>query len=246
LKIYSFLSFLLLSWIYQSFVLSRLLFWTRESAKSLRKIQSFLKNVLSLTMMLRVFARCVTRILHFRIRTIVLLKKKRENLHLERSQWNLVLIQKKTQIDWNILRLILLSIVFTSKKSKICCASFHSSRRDQNVKKKALKKNKKRMSFEILNQYRENRSISNESDASLTQEIFAERKLFESISHEKRTIFVVKKTMQIKFSTTISSLQILQMLSRWLIIMFASEISKTFLFDEYNITKFLDRYADLC
>ncbi len=90
--------------------------------------------------MLRVFARRVTRTFHFRIRTIVLLKKKRENLHLERSQWDLVLIQKKTQIDWNILRLILLSIVFTSKKSKICCALFHSSRRDQNVRKKALKK----------------------------------------------------------------------------------------------------------
>jgi hypothetical protein len=36
------------------------------------------------------------------------------------------------------------------------------------------------------------------------------------------------------------------MLFRWLIIMLASEIFKTFLFDEYNITKFLDRYADLC
>ncbi len=36
------------------------------------------------------------------------------------------------------------------------------------------------------------------------------------------------------------------MLLRWLIIMFAFEIFKTFLFDEYNITKFLDRYADLC
>jgi hypothetical protein len=36
------------------------------------------------------------------------------------------------------------------------------------------------------------------------------------------------------------------MLSRLLIIMFASKISKTLFFDEYNITKFLDRYADLC
>jgi hypothetical protein len=36
------------------------------------------------------------------------------------------------------------------------------------------------------------------------------------------------------------------MLFRWLIIMFAFETSETFLFDEYNITKFLDRYADLC
>jgi hypothetical protein len=28
--------------------------------------------------------------------------------------------------------------------------------------------------------------------------------------------------------------------------MLASETSETFFFDEYNITKFLDRYADLC
>jgi hypothetical protein len=164
---------------------------------------------------------------------MMLLKKKKKNLYFERSQWDFVLIQKKTQIDWNILRLILLSIVFTSKKSKIYCASFHSSKRDQNVKKKALKKkNKERMSFEVFNQYRESQSISNESDANLIQEIFAKRELFESTSHEKRTIFVVKKTMQMKFSTTISFLHILQMLFRWLIIMSASKTSKTFFFDE--------------
>jgi ABC-type multidrug transport system ATPase subunit len=28
--------------------------------------------------------------------------------------------------------------------------------------------------------------------------------------------------------------------------MFAFEISETFFFDEYNITEFLDRYANLC
>jgi hypothetical protein len=28
--------------------------------------------------------------------------------------------------------------------------------------------------------------------------------------------------------------------------MFASKIFETFLFDDYNITKFLDRYVDLC
>jgi hypothetical protein len=28
--------------------------------------------------------------------------------------------------------------------------------------------------------------------------------------------------------------------------MFASKTSKAFLFDEYNVTEFLDRYADLC
>jgi hypothetical protein len=43
-----------------------------------------------------------------------------------------------------------------------------------------------------------------------------------------------------------SSLQALQMLFRWLIIMFAFETSETFFFDDYNITKFLDRYANLC
>jgi hypothetical protein len=46
--------------------------------------------------------------------------------------------------------------------------------------------------------------------------------------------------------TTILSLQVLQMLSRWLIIMFASKTFKTFFFDEYNITQFFDRYVDLC
>ncbi len=41
-------------------------------------------------------------------------------------------------------------------------------------------------------------------------------------------------------------LQALQMLFRWLIIMSASEISRTFFFDEYNVIEFLDQYADLC
>jgi hypothetical protein len=36
------------------------------------------------------------------------------------------------------------------------------------------------------------------------------------------------------------------MLSRWLIIMLASKSFETFFFDEYNITKFLNRYVDLC
>jgi hypothetical protein len=127
----------------------------------------------------------------------------------------------------------------------LCVISFVETRSERQ-KESSKKKNKERMSFEIFNQYRESRSISNESDASLIQKVFAERELFESTSHERRTASVVKKTMQIKSSTTISFLQILQMLSRWLIIMFASETSKTLFFDEYNITKFLDRYADLC
>jgi hypothetical protein len=36
------------------------------------------------------------------------------------------------------------------------------------------------------------------------------------------------------------------MLFRWLIIMLASEIFETSFFDDYNITKFLNRYVDLC
>jgi hypothetical protein len=102
------------------------------------------------------------------------------------------------------------------------------------------------MSFEIFNQYRESRSISNESDASLIQELSVKRKLFESTSHEKETTSVAKKIAQLKSSTTISSLQALQMLFRWLIIMLALRTSEAFLFDDYNITKFLDRYVDLC
>ncbi len=49
----------------------------------------------------------------------------------------------------------------------LCVISFveiESERQKENFKKK----NKKRMSFEIFNQYRENWSISNESDANLT------------------------------------------------------------------------------
>jgi hypothetical protein len=108
------------------------------------------------------------------------------------------------------------------------------------------KKRKKRMFFEIFNQYRESRSISNESDANLTQKVSAKRKLLESTSHEKETASVAKKIAQFKSSTTISSLQALQMLFRWLIIMLALETSEALFFDDYNITKFLDRYVDLC
>jgi hypothetical protein len=57
---------------------------------------------------------------------------------------------------------------------------------------------------------------------------------------------IAEKFEQIKSSTTISSLQALQMLFRWLIIMFSFETFETSFFDEYNITKFFDRYANLC
>ncbi len=132
------------------------------------------------------------------------------------------------------------------KIENLLCVILFVETKSERQKKSFKKKNEEKMSFEIFNQYQENRSISNENDASWTQETSAEKKLFESTSHERRTTFVVKKTMQIKSSTTISFLQILQMLFRWLIIMSASRISKTFFFDEYNITKFLNRYANLC
>jgi hypothetical protein len=76
--------------------------------------------------------------------------------------------------------------------------------------------------------------------------IWKRKELSRSLSHQKETNSIAKKLEQIKSSTTIASLQILQMLLRWLIIMFASEIFETLLFDDYNITKFLNWYVDLC
>jgi 23S rRNA A1618 N6-methylase RlmF len=101
------------------------------------------------------------------------------------------------------------------------------------------------MSFEIFNQYRESRSTSNENDANLTQEVSAKRKLSKSTFREERAALVTKKIVQLRFSMTISFLQALQMLFRWLIIMLASETFEALFFDDYNITKFLDRYANL-
>jgi hypothetical protein len=102
------------------------------------------------------------------------------------------------------------------------------------------------MFFEIFNQYRKNRSILDERNAELTQEVFAKRELSKSIFREEKTTFVTKKIVQFKSSTTISFLQALQMLSRWLIIMFASKTFETLFFDDYNIMKFFNRYANLC
>jgi hypothetical protein len=81
-------------------------------------------------------------------------------------------------------------------------------------KESSKKKNKEKMSFEIFNQYRESRSISNENDANLTQEVSAKKKLFESTMNERKTAFVAEKIAQFKLSTTISFLQTLQMLFR--------------------------------
>jgi hypothetical protein len=102
------------------------------------------------------------------------------------------------------------------------------------------------MFFETFNQYRKNKSILNENDANLIQKVLEERKMSRSTFREKKTTSVTKKIVQFRFSTTISSLQTLQMLLRWLIIMFVFEIFETFFFDEYNITEFLNRYANLC
>jgi hypothetical protein len=81
-------------------------------------------------------------------------------------------------------------------------------------KKSAKKKKKKKMSFETFNQYEKSRSISNENDASLIQNVLEERKLSRSTFREKEAAFVTKKIVQFRFSTTVSSLQNLQMLLR--------------------------------
>jgi hypothetical protein len=104
------------------------------------------------------------------------------------------------------------------KKSSFCFESFVIDFLFdcyQNCQKKsAKKKKKKKMSFETFNQYRKSRSISNENDAKLTQDVLEERELSRSTSREKETASVTKKIVQLRFSTTISSLQALQMLSR--------------------------------
>jgi tRNA uridine 5-carbamoylmethylation protein Kti12 len=81
------------------------------------------------------------------------------------------------------------------------------SRKYQKINVK--KKKKKRMTFETFNQYRENRSISNESDID-----FAKRELSKSSSHQKKTTFVSNKFEQFRSSTTMTFLQALQMLLR--------------------------------
>ncbi len=85
----------------------------------------------------------------------------------------------------------------------------------QNLQKKSSKKKKrKRMFFEAFNQYRKSRSISNESDANLTQKVLEKREMSKSTFREKEAASVTKKIVQLKFSTTVSSIQALQMLSR--------------------------------
>jgi small-conductance mechanosensitive channel len=95
----------------------------------------------------------------------------------------------------------------------LCVISFVETESERQ-KESSKNKNKERMSFEIFNQYRESRSISNESDASLTQEVSTKRELFESTTNEREAISVAKEIAQLRFSATISSLQTLQMLSR--------------------------------
>jgi hypothetical protein len=85
----------------------------------------------------------------------------------------------------------------------------------QNLQKEnSRKKKKKRMSFEAFNQYRKSRSISNENDANLTQKVLEEREMSKSTFREREAASVTKKIVQFRSSTTISSLQALQMLFR--------------------------------
>jgi retron-type reverse transcriptase len=62
------------------------------------------------------------------------------------------------------------------KIEKLLCVISFVEIESKREKESFKKKNKKRMSFEIFNQYRESRSISNESDANLIQKISAKRK----------------------------------------------------------------------
>jgi TPP-dependent trihydroxycyclohexane-1,2-dione (THcHDO) dehydratase len=86
-------------------------------------------------------------------------------------------------------------------------ALMKKSRKYQKINVK--KKKKKRMTFETFNQYRESRSISNESDINL-----AKKDLSRSSSHQKKTTFVSNELEQFRSSTTMTSLQALQMLFR--------------------------------
>ncbi len=76
-------------------------------------------------------------------------------------------------------------------------------------KNNVKKKKKKKMTFEIFNQYRESRSISNENDIN-----FAKRELSRSSSHQKETASASNELEQFRSSTTMTSLQALQMLLR--------------------------------
>ncbi len=60
------------------------------------------------------------------------------------------------------------------------------------------------MFFETFNQYRENRSISNENDINL-----AKKELSKSSSHQKEIAFISNEFEQFKSSTTMTFLQIL-------------------------------------
>jgi uncharacterized Zn finger protein (UPF0148 family) len=90
----------------------------------------------------------------------------------------------------------------------LCVISFVETESERQ-KESSEKKNKKRMSFEIFNQYRKSRSISNESDTSLIQKVSAKRKLLESTTNEKEAASIAEKIAQLRFSTTTSFLQIL-------------------------------------
>ncbi len=157
-------------------------------------------------------------------------------------------VDSEENSDW--LKHFAIDFVFdcfhVEKIERLLCVISFVEIESKRQKESSKKKNKKRMSFEIFNQYRESRSTSNENDANLIQEVSAKKELSKSTSREEKTALVTKKIVQLKLSMTISSLQVLQMLLRWLIIMLASKTFETFFFDDYNITKFFDRYANLC
>jgi hypothetical protein len=66
---------------------------------------------------------------------------------------------------------------------------------DQNLRRESSKKKKKKnMFFDVFNQYRKSRLISNESDANLTQEVFTKKKFSKSTFHEKKTTSIMKRS----------------------------------------------------
>ncbi len=247
LKAYSLLSFLSLNWIYRFLVLSRLLSWTRKSAKSFRKIQNFLKNLLSFDDDVTSFCATCNSNFSFQNKNNRAVEEEEKKLAFRAKSMKSCIDSKKSS-DW--LKHFAIDFVFdclhVEEIERLLCVISFVEIESKRQKESSKKKNKKRMSFEVFNQYRQNRSISNESNANLIQKVSAKKKLSNSTFREEKTALVTKKIVQFRFSMTISSLQALQMLSRWLIIMLASKTFETFLFDDYNITKFLDWYANLC
>ncbi len=120
-------------------------------------------------------------------------------------------VDSKENSDW--LKHFAIDFVFdclyVEKIEELLCVISFVETESERQKESSEKKNKKRMSFEIFNQYRKSRSISNESDTSLIQKVSAKRKLLESTTNEKEAASIAEKIAQLRFSTTTSFLQIL-------------------------------------